>query len=650
MLFALMLLLVTLMVMMTLSFGTKTKAKMELQQVADQAAYSNAVVVARGFNSIALLNRVQIAHMVAIAGIQSALSYAASYRGLLQGAEQAIKVSMGKHGSRCKIVVKPECTAARDLREPMNQVRDEQDRVEREWTRPTILGAMLGSFGMADAAVGFYAMLWQMNALSIFLVHQMETFERLASKLDEQTLARAIMTHATYGGTPWVVPPGASYVSTREVGDIRTGTGVLNGATVKTSFFNQHAVMAAMAARGNWWVTARLGEGGLLEKRLNAVFNPPPGSTNSVPFMLRRLPVKFDTPTDLVVDAVIGKMESDNWISTAVIPLPSFDPTITVQLSTPSMLFPLPPMPSWFPSGLAGKISGLMPYMGKGDAYFGAKRHAARLPFGPDDKAIIADDHAGGTLYYYKAPYWDLRPVPSIAIGALPLAEPLPFSGFGFASAGVGMQNKHEWYGFPFPLTMSEFIVESGGMVPGLGGVGAGGNKDRAPLHMLAPLSGTGVFPPFIDFNPTKVARSDDAFGQPKNFAVIQRNFADPSKSPDPWNLFFRFRLNGTGEKYGQGTATNRNAIILQDGTDISMQTALASGLAYYHHYGAWRETPNLFNPFWRAGLTRANIDESDGYGQKWWEDVSDTMDRSGVPWAGEAIRELNRVGFQGAP
>ena len=116
--FALTLLLISLMVMMTLSFGTKMKEKIELQQVADQAAYSNAVVVARGFNSLALLNRVQIAHMVAIGGIQAAVSYAASYRGLLDGAEKALMLSQGNHGLKCRSsigIIHPDFEAAKQL-------------------------------------------------------------------------------------------------------------------------------------------------------------------------------------------------------------------------------------------------------------------------------------------------------------------------------------------------------------------------------------------------------------------------------------------------------------------------------------------------------------------------------------------------------
>jgi len=74
-LFALTLLLLTLMVLMTLGFGMRAKERVEIQMAADAAAYSQAVSVARTFNAIAVMNRAQIAHMVAMAGTQSLISY-----------------------------------------------------------------------------------------------------------------------------------------------------------------------------------------------------------------------------------------------------------------------------------------------------------------------------------------------------------------------------------------------------------------------------------------------------------------------------------------------------------------------------------------------------------------------------------------------
>lgn len=74
-LFALTLLLLTLMVLMTLGFGMRAKERVEIQMAADAAAYSQAVATARTFNAIAVMNRAQVAHMVAMAGTQALISH-----------------------------------------------------------------------------------------------------------------------------------------------------------------------------------------------------------------------------------------------------------------------------------------------------------------------------------------------------------------------------------------------------------------------------------------------------------------------------------------------------------------------------------------------------------------------------------------------
>ena len=78
-LFALTLMVMTVMVLMTLSFGAKVKSRMELQTTADTTAYSNAVSTARTLNSIAVMNRVTVAHTVSMIGTLSLISWATLY-------------------------------------------------------------------------------------------------------------------------------------------------------------------------------------------------------------------------------------------------------------------------------------------------------------------------------------------------------------------------------------------------------------------------------------------------------------------------------------------------------------------------------------------------------------------------------------------
>lgn len=72
---ALTLLLLCCMVLITLGTAVRTKESTELQMAADAAAYSQAVAVARTFNAISVMNRAQIAAMVAVAGTQAQISY-----------------------------------------------------------------------------------------------------------------------------------------------------------------------------------------------------------------------------------------------------------------------------------------------------------------------------------------------------------------------------------------------------------------------------------------------------------------------------------------------------------------------------------------------------------------------------------------------
>ncbi|MBX5480968.1 MAG: hypothetical protein IRZ16_03840 [Myxococcaceae bacterium] len=97
-LFALTLLLLTLMVVMTIGIGARIHERQEQQIVADAAAYSQAVLTARTFNSISSMNRVLVAQMASIAAAQSLLSWAGFYHGVLN---QARDVLTALESQRC---------------------------------------------------------------------------------------------------------------------------------------------------------------------------------------------------------------------------------------------------------------------------------------------------------------------------------------------------------------------------------------------------------------------------------------------------------------------------------------------------------------------------------------------------------------------
>ncbi len=178
------------------------------------------------------------------------------------------------------------------------------------------------------------------------------------------------------------------------------------------------------------------------------------------------------------------------------------------------------------------------------------------------------------------------------------------------------------------------------------------GRMDMEPAqtrHNLMTCFGIGnincpsVWPSFIDYNPLRVVDEGDVWGQPKNFAVIQRDYSvRAAGQQDPWNYLFRFRFSGESD-----TGYDNRGIVLGpagSGWNISRQTAVSTGIAYYHRRDHWREPPNLLNPYWRATLVPATIDDS-GRG-----DLINELNGAGADWAAETYQALVDQGYKGGP
>lgn len=74
-LLSLTMLFIALMVTMTIGLGMRIRQKHELQNLADAAAFSNAVLTARTFNNMAAVNRLEVSYWVAQAADQSLISW-----------------------------------------------------------------------------------------------------------------------------------------------------------------------------------------------------------------------------------------------------------------------------------------------------------------------------------------------------------------------------------------------------------------------------------------------------------------------------------------------------------------------------------------------------------------------------------------------
>ncbi|MBX7102239.1 MAG: hypothetical protein K1X89_31270 [Myxococcaceae bacterium] len=115
-LFALTLVVLTLGVLLTLAIGDRVKSRLELQTLADAAAYDQAVAAARTFNSLSVVNRTEWSLLVAESASQAYLSWATLYRAALEGTAARARLNGGCGGL-------------------VRRLDDERERVESAWQR-----------------------------------------------------------------------------------------------------------------------------------------------------------------------------------------------------------------------------------------------------------------------------------------------------------------------------------------------------------------------------------------------------------------------------------------------------------------------------------------------------------------------------------
>jgi hypothetical protein len=532
-LFALTLLLLTVMVTMTLSFGTKAKEKMELQQVADQAAFSTAVAVARGMNVLAMTNRVAIAHYVAMLGLHSTSSFATLALPVLWGQLIYYAIDLAQQLSYCSSFWMSWCGCPGAAGLTIRSIRTIAELVRVR----NVLRSLDPLVGDAARGAG--------NANIYLYVGQLDTMfnQMWLQALENQRMADRVMNASRPSSAgEWTTPNGASGIAEREVGKVPYVDGALNFTNIIAS--DRHAVWAAMASRGHPWTAGRFGPlgfsgaGGVLQTYFRVTL----------------------------------------WN----------DPILVIN---------------------------------DGSGYFGAYFHTNVL-WSSSSKAAVADDHVAWVARYS---------------GFQCSVAPLPLIGVSYTYSQIGLSEHAAGLGFfipaPAPPTGGPFVVVV------------------VPVHFEPPATHTQVgicalncpssWTNFVDYNLFKVAFKDDNFAQPKLPVTVQRNMRNRSGGPDPWNLLFNFRF-----KDGQQLdLRDQNGIVLPGGVDISLQTALSTGIAYYHRQGHWKEPPNLLNPFWRAGLTRADVDQqARGPGG----DIPQMLRDSNAGWAADTYTDLYNAGWRG--
>ncbi len=245
---------------MTLALAARVRSRIELQVVADAAAYSNAVATARTFNSIALLNRAQISHLVAMSGVQSLISWSSMHRSALNG----VRYGLTQHPQNLAAyyrgllrVPRYRRCASKALREVLEwdeRLAGEDARIDSSWGYLDTQAARQAA-ALTDLGIG---------------AEQAALLESLKRQLVDQLLAKRIADIASATSTLGAItaPPSPGRANVREVSLPENGP-------------IDDLVHAAMGSRGERFVTARRGGADPIWRSLSR-FNPPTGTLQVV--------------------------------------------------------------------------------------------------------------------------------------------------------------------------------------------------------------------------------------------------------------------------------------------------------------------------------------------------------------------------------
>ncbi len=235
--FALTLFVLTVMVMITLGVASRVKERMEQQTVADAAAYSQAVVTARAFNSVAVMNRAIIAQMSAIAAAQSLLSFAGYYHGTLNQARDVLAV-MAATDNGC----------GSTITDAYSRIVTEDSQLIEIWEPPNCIRGGEGSQGRDRSGAAFIRDELYGTALDMAR-DQRRSYEDMR----EQIRSGAIPTRVTEmarQGAPWSSEERDLFVKASGFNETRAEIEEIDIPEQKDTRKQRHMVRAAMGARG----------------------------------------------------------------------------------------------------------------------------------------------------------------------------------------------------------------------------------------------------------------------------------------------------------------------------------------------------------------------------------------------------------------
>jgi len=529
-LLALTMLFLALMVTMTLGIGLRIRQKHELQNLADTAAYSNAVMTARTFNNMALINRLQVSYWVSQAADQSIISWTAYAHAMANGVHNAADDVLS---SGCGRRLRP------NVRNQLINFRDDV----KSYVRTDIEGPADVQWHSMDSAAGFESRGFQRQVAGlrgeltpgVVSLNPGNLRDEFFRAVRTQQLTRQLIAESALDDVQviddgvGVKPNTAGTVSMREVdcdygssgnaplsGDTPTGSGLCLRASMNINMLN-----AAMGSRGNPWVTGR----------------------GQVP------------------DKVGRRLEQ-----------------LRANYGGVSMVLGAPVGSGYWSDGLNDGNN-------------------------PNTTEAWGDDHGAVTVSAGNCSA-------SVNITAHVKSTDL-----------LETTDQHRW-------------------APRLNGADVDPNPDEDhTMGDCTPLCPS-VWVRTIGFEPSD--SEQNVWGQPKMVVALERNLA---KHKWPWELHFKFPFSAAGpagEWDGRGQELHTN---VGKGTAIVRQTALSTGIAYYHRRNHWEEFPNLLNPFWRATLAPMDVD-SRLPGRT--PDIARSLSGPEYRWQRDAYRALIGAGFEG--
>jgi len=529
---ALTMMLIALMVCLTLGIGMKVREKAETQTLADTAAYSGAVLTARTFNSIALLNRVEVAQMVSLIATQSLVSYGSYYRAMVWGAREQFQKAHDVPGVCPNADACLWCTrweqliAAADgeinrLNNPANA--QHWDAMDADAHRR--IGRVLGQGGGTHAAQeALYDDLMQSQLVGLGLP---PLANAIVQRVDQASGERQGELTA---------PATVNVVNQRELG------------------------VSPLCLPGDPQLVCRGG------------------------------------PSEISIQATMGT----RWYAferSARNLSQTLEDTLMLRMGLNSLI------------GEGARV----------DQFDGNTRYVSRKdPHGaPGGMGVVAEATEGRMRLMVMA----------TGCGPQTLG-PDEVTAWVYSTSYLNANDGHYF------------------TYPGRGG-GTISISEPQGTHQLSsscdpPIAPCGIWPGFMDMNPGHADPGQefvDLYGQPKVTYAVQRDYARRPTEADPWNLLYNISIRPSWQEQfdNKGIRTAR-------GLDISMQTALATGLVYYHRQRHWQEPPNFWNPYWRATLVSGAID-NDGNPTRGGTDLQRAV---GNGFAQQVITQLDQQGFKG--